>query len=287
MTGLITALFLVGPVIAIPLLLRRIAPLGAPRADRVLDIARRIALPTGLLLALSFVVPPGPVAGAFALPFFGVGGVTATAALADAIPAIRTGRALKPGVHHATWAALVFLPVSAGNAVADRLGTQPFGFDPTIILLTAVHFAFAGFVLLSVGSLAYHRRPRRWLEIAMDSVVVGIPVTAIGFFGVPLAAWVGAMLVAAGGLGVGIACAAVAGTSPSRPARGLLRIAGLTLLVSMPLAAIYATGVGLGTTWLTIPAMAATHGTLNVLGFALPASIGWTLDGPAMRDGRS
>lgn len=287
MTALIVALFLVGPVVAIPLLLRRIPQLGAPRAARVVGVARRMALPAGLLLAVSFVVAPGPVAGAFALPFLGVGGLTATAALADALPAIRTGRTLQPGVHRATWAALVFLPVSAGNAVADRLEIQPFGFDPTIILLTAVHFAFAGFVLLSVGSLVYHRRPRRWLEVALDSVVVGIPITAIGFFGVPLAAWVGAMLVAAGGLGVGIACAAVAGTSPSQPARRLLRIAGLTLLVSMPLAAIYATGVWLGATWLTIPAMAATHGTLNVLGFALPASIGWVLDGSAIRDGRS
>ncbi|MEO5884185.1 MAG: hypothetical protein ABIQ58_01540, partial [Candidatus Limnocylindrales bacterium] len=33
-----------------------------------------------------------------------------------------------------------------------------------------------------------------------------------------------------------------------------------------------------GIPWLSIPTMASTHGALNVLGFAVPAAIAWTLD---------
>lgn len=40
MTALIVALFLVGPVVAIPLLLRQMPQLGAPRAARVLGVGR-------------------------------------------------------------------------------------------------------------------------------------------------------------------------------------------------------------------------------------------------------
>ena len=107
--------------------------------------------------------------------------------------------------------ALVFLPVAGANAVADRLGVQPFGFSSTIVLLTAVHFTFAGFALLVIGALTYARIPRHWLEVALAGVVIGVPITAVGFFEVPVASWIGALLVAAGGLGIGAGLVRAAG----------------------------------------------------------------------------
>jgi hypothetical protein len=44
----------------------------------------------------------------------------------------------------------------------------------------------------------------------------------------------------------------------------------------MPLAAAYATGTTFGIAFLDVPAMAAIHGGLNVLGFAIPATLGWS-----------
>jgi hypothetical protein len=53
-------------------------------------------------------------------------------------------------------------------------------------------------------------------------------------------------------------------------------LGGAALLVTMPLAAGYATGTAFGIPFLDVPAMAAVHGTLNVLGFAIPSMIGWS-----------
>lgn len=281
MNDMIAALFLVGPVVVVPLLLRVVRDPPDRIAGAALHIARRATLPSGLLLAVAFFLPTGGLAAALAAPWLAMACVAA-AAVGIELGATLRQRQIRPlGWRHGTWVACAFLPVAAGNALADRLGVQPFGFPPMIILLTAVHFTFAGFALVLVGSLAYRDRPARRTAAAITSVIVGIPVTAIGFFDIPLAALIGAWLVAVGGLG--IAAALLHATNHGRPgaasARWLQRIAGLSLLVSMPLAAAYATGTFLGAGWLTIPAMGATHGALNVLGFAVPATVAWALDG--------
>jgi len=57
----------------------------------------------------------------------------------------------------------------------------------------------------------------------------------------------------------------------------LLTIAACSVLVGMVLAVQWALGSTLGTPALSIPAMAATHGVLNGLGFALCGVLGWRL----------
>jgi hypothetical protein len=47
------------------------------------------------------------------------------------------------------------------------------------------------------------------------------------------------------------------------------------LLLSMPLAAAWATTSWLGLAFLSVPLMATTHGALNVLGFGVPAVFAW------------
>ncbi len=278
-TGLVV-LFLVGPVVLVPIWMAGLARPRSASADRLLRIARWLALPTGLALAVAFALPAGPLAGLLATGWLAMASLGAFAAALDVVAAIRDGTWRKPDPDHAMWVAMPFLGVSAGNAVSDRLGMQPFGFAPTIILLTAIHFTFAGFVLILAGAAAYRSRPSRWVEAALGSIIVGIPATAIGFFGVAVAAWIGALLVAAGGLGIGLGHLAAATRStavPSAVARSLIGFAGLALLVSMPLAAIYATGVWTGAAWLDLPTMARTHGAINVLAFALPSTVGWAL----------
>jgi hypothetical protein len=46
----------------------------------------------------------------------------------------------------------------------------------------------------------------------------------------------------------------------------------------MPMAMIYATGTLLGSSWIDLDVMAGVHGSLNALGFALPAMVAWTLE---------
>ena len=225
-------------------------------------------MPVGAgLLVVSFWLPAGPVAAVLAAPWLAITGVDR--ACWPGCGSLRDPDRFRLGVRHATDAAVAFLAVGATFAVIDRLGVQPFDFSATVILLTAVHFHFAGFVLPLAGALAYGGDRRRWLAIALGAVVVGIPVTALGFLGLPLANWVGAVLTASGGFGIGLATIAIARTLSRRWAVALAVIAGASLIVSMPMAIIYATGTLLGTAWLDIEDMAAIHGTLNALGFSL------------------
>ena len=269
----IVPLFLLAPLVLVPLGYR-LLDIATP-GSRPPDLAIGLLIPAAGLLVISFWLPAGPIAGVLALPWLAVTGLTAAVA---GLRWIKDPARFRPDVRHATDAAVAFLAVGAGFAFTDRLGAQPFGFSTTIILLTAVHFHFAGFVLPLAGALAYRRRPTRWLEAAIGAVVVGIPVTALGFFGLPLANWVGAVLTATGGLGIGVATLVIARTLVGGGATIFAVIAGASLLISMPLAVIYATGTLTGAAWLGMDLMARIHGGLNAIGFALPAMLAWTLD---------
>lgn len=281
----IVPLFLLAPLVLVPLgyrLLEIAAPGSRPPAVAV----RLLPVGAGLLL-ISFLLPTGVVAAILATPWLAIAAGTALAAGARLV---RDPDRFEPDVRHATDAAVAFLAVGATFAVIDRLGVQPFGFSATVILLTAVHFHFAGFVLPLAGALAFARRPSRWLEVALGLVVIGIPVTALGFLGLPLANWIGAVLTASGGFVIGLATLVVARTLARRAAIALAVVAGASLLVSMPMAVVYATGSLVGSSWIDLDAMAGVHGSLNALGFALPVMVAWTLDRraryPAVPDSR-
>jgi hypothetical protein len=168
-----------------------------------------------------------------------------------------------------------FLAVGAVWLVLDRAAFQPFGFDRTVVLLTAVHFHVAGFVLTLAGCLAARRRPVPAMHVVVAALVVGTPLTALGFFGFPIVSWFGAILVAVGGIGIGLATISISRAIDIPIARAALLIGGVTLFLTMPIAIAYATGVAFAVAFLDIPAMAAIHGGLNVLGFAIPAMVGW------------
>ncbi len=279
MTAGIVIMFVLVVVVAVPLGLREVVGLGDRAADRGFAIVRRAVLPTALLLAISFALTPGIMAATLALPWLMTAGASAILAL---LAAGRDAQRTRLGIRHAIWAALTFLAVGAGNAVADRLGVQPFGFSPTIVLLTAVHFTVAGFVLVIAGTMAFDRTRSSVTGAAVGAVIAGMPVTALGFFGVPTAALLGALLVSLGGIGIALGTIRSANTFQHPTARVAGWLAGLSLLVSMPLAMAYAFGAFVGTPWLDLPTMARTHGVINVLGFALPAMIAWTLAGRSL-----
>ena len=188
----VVAIFLVAPLVVVPLgyrLLEVAAPGYAPPA-----VTRLGMIVAGALLALSFLFPAG-LAALYAIPWLVLTGRDRAdrrrpaPALARPVPT-GTGRtrSSRPSPSSRSGAAFAF---------ADRLGVQPFGFPADVITLTMVHFHFAGFALPLAGALAFTRRPHRWLEIATGAVIVGIPTTALGFFGFAAANWIGAVLTAA------------------------------------------------------------------------------------------
>lgn len=244
---------------------------GRPAPSPVL-IALLIVAP----VIASLAVPRGSVAAVLVGPWVLLGTLTGIGAARWLLGHVLTaGRASEP------WriglvAAVGFLAVGAIWAVIDRAGLEPFGFGRTIVLLTAVHFHVAGFVLTLAGVLAARARPGLATSTALAALVVGMPLTALGFFGLPIVSWIGAVLVSAAGVGIGAATIAIGRHAPDRVARAGLLVGGGTLFLTMPLATAYATGTTFGIGFLDIPAMAAIHGGLNVVGFAIPAMVGWT-----------
>ena len=231
-----------------------------------------------LLLAAPAIValtlPRGLVAAALAVPWLVLCAAIAVGGLRWLVGHVLADRSIEPwriGVA----AAAGFLAVGAVWLVIDRDGLQPFGFARTIVLLTAVHFHVAGFVLTLAGSLAARERPGARSALALTALVVGTPLTALGFFGLPLVSWVGALLVAGGGIGIGALTIGLGRVVADPLTRATLVLGGATLFVTMPLAAGYATGATFGIAFLDIPAMAALHGGLNVIGFAIPTMAGW------------
>lgn len=276
--SVIVPLLLLAPLVVVPLGYR-LLEMASPGSRPPAVILRLMPVAAGLLLVSYWLLPAGAVAAAFATPWLAI---TASVALAAGARFVRDPDRFRPGVRHATDAAVALLAVGATFAVIDRLGVRPFDFSVTVILLTAVHFHFAGFVLPLAGALAYGRRPSRWLEVALGAIVIGIPVTALGFLGLPFANWVGAMLTASGGLVIGLATIAVARTLLRRSAVALALVAGASLVVSMPMAVIYATQTLFGTAWLDIGIMVALHGSLNALGFSLAVMVAWTIERRAL-----
>jgi hypothetical protein len=263
-----------GMVAVVPLGLRLVADVSGA-AQRTLGLARWASLPAGIVAGASLVLPSGALAAALTVPWLFVG----AAAMAVAVlHLVGSNQSLRPGVGHAESAALAFLAVAPVFLSADRLGVRPFGIDPVIVRLTAVHFVFAGFTLPLVGSSLWRRRPGRGLELALGTVVVGIPLTALGFLGLHAANAIGALFVAGGGLAIGVAAVSTAGRFEGSGRRWLMRIAGGSLLLAMPLGATYAIGQFLGFGWIDIATMARLHGTLNALGFALPALVALSLE---------
>jgi hypothetical protein len=275
MTAGIVALFLVGPLVVVPLGLRLIDRSREGATDRLMRISLLGSVPSAISLAMAFTLPAGPLSALLAIPWLGVASLAGGSAVVEFI---QDRAYLRPTPRRATEVARGFLVVGAVFALADRAGVRPLDFTATIILLTAVHFHFAGFALVLAGALAWRARPGPAMGFALWTLIIGIPLTALGFFGLPLVAWIGVILVASGAIGVALGML-VLGSAMSRGARALATVAGVALLVSMPLAIVYTTGTLVGATWLDVPTMASVHGTLNALGFSVPAMLAWTIEG--------
>ncbi len=159
-----------------------------------------------------------------------------------------------------------------------------FWFSPVIILLTAVHFHYAGFVLLVLtGITGRCIAPDDRLFRGLASVIlVGPAIIAVGisFSATVELIAVSVFTITVTALGGYILFRVV----PTRPRlQGVLIAASaLTLPLSMLLALgfVLATVVGFDPWGLTIPRMVSLHGTLNAFGFALLGIVGWRLAVP-------
>jgi hypothetical protein len=271
---LASTLLLGGALVCVPLALALVAELEPTMRRRSYSVAAFCQPPAAICLVCAFAWPPGAMAAGLSLPWLGFG------LLAAFLGFERAWRRARASVAEGCIAAgLIFLLVGAGWTTLSRFGARPLGFPDVIVLLTGVHFHYAGLVLPVLTGLAGRAKSGVLARLATCGVVTGVPLVAFGITVgryVPLiealAAWfmtLAALMAAAVQLRYARQCPRLEGT--------LLLVSALALVAGVALAACYALSVYLHQYWFTIDQMILWHGTVNACGYALLGLLGWTV----------
>lgn len=272
------ALLQLAPLVLVPLALRLVEPDGT---WIVLRAAWRLAilwqLPAALLLAIAFLLDQSPLATALALPWL----ITTMLIAFTGVLRVRL-EGWRSWQETATSAGLVYIAVGGVWTMLDRLGVQPLSFDPIIVLLTAIHFHYAGFLFPLFTGLAAKKLEGGVATLAAVGVVLGVPLVAIGITATQLgfdpiieasAAWLASLA----GVLAAVLHFRVGMQSQSLSGKILFTLCGFSLAFSMMLSALYAARFYTPLAWLDIPMMRALHGSANALGFGLAGVLGWSL----------
>ena len=184
-------------------------------------------------------------------------------------------------------AGLLYLPVAGAWLVIYRLGVQPFDYGEMIILLTVVHFHFAGFATpiiagMSGRVLARWNYPRKIFGLTVFASVAAMPLVAVGITFSPWIGFIGALLLTAGLVMLAVLTVGWVRPLITSPAwRVLLLIGAIASCAAMVLACLYAYSLATKILIITIPGMAMTHGLLNAFGFVTSNLAVWSQIAPA------
>jgi hypothetical protein len=279
--ALITELLLLAVLVFVPLALGLAAGSTTPtrRVAGGWRLALRVQPFAAAAVAVAFLLPAGRLAGALAsswLLFTSIAALLGVARLFD--HGIRDAAELCIDV------SLMLLPVGGFWLAMARFGARPLAFGDTIVLLTAVHFHYAGFALLLLAGLA-GRRLRAGASVARNSfrlvaagMIAGVPLVALGITFSRRLEILAVLLLTSSVLAFALlTLLAVLPLLACRAARVLLALSALASVATMLLAVGYAGGgfVGLA---LTIPQMVVAHGAVNTFGLVLCGLLAWTIE---------
>lgn len=244
--------------------------------------------PSALLAAGALVLPTGSATSvALALPWVAVTGCIALFGLRRLLP-----RGITPLSELAVDAALLYVPVGAVALVLHRASIS-FHFDPIIILLTVIHYHYAGFVLPLVagmtGRIAANNHGQfgddlagRAFVVTTLVIVVNLALIAVGITFSPL---VEVVAVAFFTIAVAVFAFMILARVIQQVTRiqgVLLAVAAIAILWTMALALGYGYSAYPGSSDLvTLSEMIVYQGVINAFGFALPALLAWRLATPA------
>jgi hypothetical protein len=277
----IELLFLLAPLVIVPLglvLTERIE--GASAAPHPEGVAKMIQLPAALMVVVSFLFQPGILAAGFATAWILFCGLLAAGAFVRIIRgAFFQLDLLCPA------AAFVYSFIGAAWLVASRMGLNPMGFEEPIVLLTAVHFHFAGFaaaLLARSAGRAVAESRASGLTAALSRIVtagvlIGPGLLAIGFVAGPRVKLAAALILALSEVGLAISFVFTLKFVDRFSAQLLLTISAASIAFSMALAAVWAVGEYPLQQFVNLDQMERFHGTVNALGFTLCGLLGWIL----------
>jgi YndJ-like protein len=270
--GIIEVLFLLAPWIIVPL---GIYLISGPIHLLTSTFLRCGLLPAAALATLSFFIPNRILSARCALGWMVI---CAAVAIDGLIRMVHTrGKSLSQ-ICFAVGEG--YLLVAGAWLVASRAGIQLIGFREPIVLLTAVHFHFAGFASAVLAGLAQERlrdQPvQKLLRPALLAVVLGPGILGLAFLFGPKWKLLAALLIVVGQIGLAVGMIRVGITAKGQSGRWLLLIAGGCVAVGMVLSAVWAIGEYPLQAFVNIAQMAKYHGVLNALGFVLCGMLGWS-----------
>ena len=276
-TELINRMLLFGVLVIVPLGLCVIARDQSDQESFFLRLAT-IAQPFGAVAVLmSFFLEQGIAAAVLAAAWLVVTSLISLYGLAR-LSFGQTRTAAEVSIS----AGLIYLSVGSGWLIMARLGIQPLGFGDTIVLLTAVHFHYAGFAAPILTGLAGRmlanrsQTIRRLFTLVVAGVIAGTPLVATGITLSPALALAGALVfsIALALLGV-LVTGWVVPAVALRSVQVLLVLSSVSTFVSMALASIYAYSIVAKKLIIDIPQMAMSHGMINATGFSFFGLLAW------------
>jgi hypothetical protein len=271
--GIIEVLFLLGPWIVVPLGADLVHGAGASKSNGVRDW---MLFTAASLTTVSFFLDNRTVAARFASSWLLVCGCFA----GDGVRRfVISGKSSFTQFCFA--AGEGYLLVAGAWLVASRAGLQLLAFREPIVLLTAVHFHFAGFASAVLAGLADRafvgHRGHRILRAALLAVVLGPGILGLAFLLGPKVKLVAALLIALGQFGLAAGTARVGMAAQNSRGRWLLLVAGASVAAGMILAGVWAIGEYPLQAFVNIRQMAEFHGVLNAVGFVVCGLVGWTM----------
>lgn len=275
----IELLFLLGPLVVVPLGLGLAFQfVGKMQIGISIRIAQKLQLPAALCVIASFWLPQGIVATILALPWFVFGCFIGL----EGLMALIRGecRKLKGACLIVSY---VYLPIGCAWLVASRSGLSPMGFQEPIVLLTAVHFHFAGFAapLLSLAAATMIEKKAVAIDLIFKLVASGVlagpGLLAAGFVIGPHLKLAMALLVACSEVGLSLFFLTGVGALRPRLAQAFVTASVASVLFAMVLAGVWAIGEFPLQPFVHLDEMAKFHGAANAFGFVLCGLVGWTL----------
>jgi YndJ-like protein len=271
--GIIEVLFLLGPWIVVPLGADLVRGAAVSKSSAVRDWMLFVA---ASLTTVSFFLDNRTVAAWFASAWLLVCAGFAGDGLRRFVNAGR-----KSFTQFCFAAGEGYLLVAGAWLVASRAGLQLLAFREPIVLLTAVHFHFAGFASAVLAGLTYKRfRESKWtaaLQPALLAVVCGPAILGLAFMLGPKVKLAAALSIALGQFGLAGGMVRAGITTKHAGGRWLLFVAGGSVAAGMILAMVWAMGEYPLQAFVNIRQMAEFHGVLNAVGFVVCGLLGWSV----------
>jgi hypothetical protein len=275
--SILDLLFLLAPWVAVPLALSLVPSTHGSGFSRACNlVVRHLLFPGAALTTTSFFLRDGRAAGALVCLWLIVG---VTLAL-DGLNRFMQTR-LKSFQEFCFAIGEGYALVGALWLLASRLGLQPVGFHEPIVLLTAVHFHYAGLIAAILAGLAASTtgsmRAPLALRVALSCAVLGPGLLGLAFLVGPRMKLAAVALMVVGECGITVGNFRI-GWNTVRSIGGKLLLAGSACIIfGMLLAAIWAVGEYPLHAFVNLEQMARYHGVLNSVGFGLCSLVGWSL----------